>query len=86
MEESAFDPIAEYEESLSAIAERLDNIIIAIHGEYAAWTYHAGVVFPPKDYDRAEHWFRELWLAREEANSALHYLQGKMKEGAIDED
>ena len=35
-----FNPIAEYEKSLSATAERLNNIIIAIHGEYAAWHYH----------------------------------------------
>jgi len=79
--EPAFNPIAEYEESLSAIAEHLDHVIIAMHGEFAAWTYHAGVVVPPKEYDRAEHWFRRLWLAREEANSALHFLQEKMDGG-----
>ena len=78
-----FNPIAEYEKSLSATAERLNNIIIAIHGEYAAWHYHQGVVLPPEKYDRAEFWYRELWLAREEASSAIRFLQRKMDEDEI---
>jgi len=80
--EATFDPIAEYENSMNGIADRLDSVIIAMCGdEYAAWTYHAGVVAPPKEYDRAEPWFRELWLAREEANSAINYVQEMMEEG-----
>ena len=75
-----FDPIAGYQESLKATTEKLDEIIIAIHGEYAAWQYHQGVVLPPEKYDRSEHWFRELWLAREEANSAIRFLEEKMDE------
>ena len=75
--------IAEYETSLSAIAQRLDTVIIAMFGDDAAWTYHAGVVAPPKEYDRAESWLADLWLAREEANSAIHWVQSKLEESAI---
>jgi|GEM_PF-2837648 len=80
--EATFDPIAEYENSMSGIADRLDSVIIAMCGEYAAWTYHAGVVAPPKEYDQYEHWFKDLWLVREEANSAIHWVQEKTGEGA----
>jgi hypothetical protein len=72
--------IEEYENTLSAMCERLNEAIVGILGEDADWENHVSSIRPPlnilSEFPKSisEEAIGKIWLAREEANSVLNHV------------
>lgn len=67
--------IQEYEEALNGIADRLNRALIELLGENAEWSNNVGSVSVPTEFGTQPDWVKKVWLAREEANSVLNWVQ-----------
>jgi len=72
--------VTEYENTLSTLCDRLNEVIVAILGEDADWGNHVSSTSPPPSILKnlpatiAPETIGKLWLAREEANSVLNHV------------
>lgn len=74
------EAIEAYEEALSGICDRLNDGLIQMLGEGADWSNHVGSVNVPLEYGlQPDDYIRQIWAAREEANSALQSVQQDME-------
>ncbi|CAN1211893.1 hypothetical protein TUMEXPCC7403_16935 [Tumidithrix helvetica PCC 7403] len=67
-------------DALEQIAGNLNNYIVAMRGDRADWGNNAGLHLGREEYGV----FADLWNAREEANSVLHWISQTTEEDAIE--
>lgn len=72
--------ISEYENALDTISKRLNDAIVELLGEDADWENHVGECELPLEYRDGNKWLAPVWTAREEANSAIAWIQGQQEQ------